>query len=144
METDENHELAIVATAPRNMISKLHSSPSGHLNETTQTRSESITSSHRSQMAGISIPYAVKHDFLHRVRVSSPPTSYIPPSSSLSVVRTVQLEPSPIMQIPKRKVTAPRPDHIRKGIEGHRTKLPDPLSILSTQDTMELQDTNKA
>ncbi|KAF8629108.1 hypothetical protein AX17_005694 [Amanita inopinata Kibby_2008] len=32
---------------------------------------------------------------------SSPPSSYIPPSASLSLIRTVQLEPSPIMQIPK-------------------------------------------
>ncbi len=144
---DENHELAIVATAPRNKISKLRSPPRGHLNETTPTRNGSITSSHHSQMTGISIPYAVKHHFVHHARASSPPTSYIPPSSSLSVIRTVQLEPSPIMQIPKRKNTTPRPDHNRKGIEERGdgwTKMPDPLSSLSTRDTMELHDTNKA
>lgn len=38
----------------------------------------------------------------HRILPLSPPSSYIPSSPPLSVIRTVQMEPSPTMQIPKR------------------------------------------
>ena len=145
LETDENHELAIVATASRNVVPNLHFPPGGRSSGMIPARNGHIN--HESQTARNNIPYTAEYDFAHRVRPSSPPTSYIPPSSSLSVVRTVQMEPSPIMQIPKRRNNTLHPDRIRKGVEGRRdgcTKMPDLLSTSSTRDAMELQATNQA
>ena len=138
LETDENHELAIVATASRRVVPKLHFRPGGHSSGMAPAGNGNI---HReSRMARINI---AEYDFVHRLRPSSPPTSYIPPSSSLSVVRTVQMEPSPIMQIPKRRDNTLRPNKVVEGRRDGWTKMPGPLSTSSTRDTMELQATNK-
>lgn len=142
LETDENHELAIVA---RNVVPKLHFSPGGRSSGMIPARNGSTNQESPSTRSNI--PYTVEYDFAHRVRPSSPPTSYILPSSSLSVVRTVQMEPSPIMQIQKRINKTLHPNPIRKGVEGRKdgwTKMPDSLSTSSTREAMELQATNKA
>ncbi|KAK2464177.1 hypothetical protein APHAL10511_003634 [Amanita phalloides] len=136
-DTGENHELESVTTAS-NPVPKFRFSFEDRLNG---------GGGHELRTPSVNVPYRDNTEHIRRVPSSSPPSFYIPPSSSLSVVRTVQMEPSPIMQIPKRKSNFLHSNHSRNGITRDRDVSTEKLGLVdvphsSAQDAMELQDTS--
>ncbi|KAF8629905.1 hypothetical protein AX15_003257 [Amanita polypyramis BW_CC] len=140
-DSEENHELEDV-TATHNVILGLRFSsedPPGEPTSLSNVNHESATP--RIDILHDSVPGS---DNAPRVLPAHLPSSYIPSSSSFSAVRTVQMEPSPLMQIPIRgnSVLHPRRGVMRHG-EGKVGKRGSSEGMYSlTYDTVELQDTN--
>ncbi|PFH49755.1 carbohydrate-binding module family 50 protein [Amanita thiersii Skay4041] len=126
-DNEENHELRDVAATRSSSIPSDDPLDQESMNNPHTSKVDYYAL--HSRKISISPPNAASSKQRHDLTSSSPPSSYIPSSSSFGFIRTSQLEPSPGMQIPKLTNVSPyqmddrRSNHQRSSTDGQWSRM---------------------